>query len=247
MKDKIDLIITIDQFEGPLDLLIHLIKESKLDLFQLDILLLANQYINYIQAMESLNLEIASEYLVLLAELIEYKSKKLLPKESANLDDDYEGINPDLLVARIIEYKKYKEVSQQLSELSLQREKMMTKPQSSMVDKCVLQSDSVIEPMAIYQLINAMEKMQKRIAILEPLRLKKALREMTVDERIIQIQYLIKELPSIFSFEDLCGDIQSRMMLILTFLAILELLKKQFLIYQLKNDTLYFQKGVNYG
>ena len=71
--------VTIDQFEGPLDLMLHLIKDNKLDLFELDMDLLTDQYLHYLNAMESMHLEIASEYLAELAGLIEYKSKKLLP------------------------------------------------------------------------------------------------------------------------------------------------------------------------
>ena len=79
--------ITIEQFEGPLDLMLHLIKEKELDLFDLDINILTDQYIEYLHTMEKMRLDIASEYLVELASLIEYKSKKLLPSEVAELDE----------------------------------------------------------------------------------------------------------------------------------------------------------------
>jgi chromatin segregation and condensation protein Rec8/ScpA/Scc1 (kleisin family) len=82
-----EFIITIDQFDGPLDLMLHLIRENKLDLFNLDILALTNQYVAFIRAMEELNLEVASEYLVEMANLLEYKSKKLLPKEKAAFEN----------------------------------------------------------------------------------------------------------------------------------------------------------------
>ena len=85
-----DFKVTIDQFDGPLDLMLHLIKEGELDLFSLDIVKLTDQYLNYIQAMQKLRLDIASEYLVELATLIEYKSKKLLPNDSSDLEEDIE-------------------------------------------------------------------------------------------------------------------------------------------------------------
>ena len=84
--------ITIEQFEGPLDLMLHLIKENKLDLFDLDISVLTDQYLAYLDQMQELHLEIASEYLVELATLIEYKSKKLLPKDQSQLDEEYEEV-----------------------------------------------------------------------------------------------------------------------------------------------------------
>ena len=80
--------VTIDQFEGPLDLMLHLIKENKLDLFDLDMNVLASQYIDYIQKMEEIHLEIASEYLEELASLVEYKSRKLLPRNDVEVTQD---------------------------------------------------------------------------------------------------------------------------------------------------------------
>ena len=85
-----DFKVTIDQFDGPLDLMLHLIKEEQLDLFDLDISKLTDQYLNYIHAMQQLHLDIASEYLVELATLIEYKSKKLLPNVKDELEDEYQ-------------------------------------------------------------------------------------------------------------------------------------------------------------
>ena len=79
--------VAVDQFEGPLDLMLHLIKEKELDLFDLDIHVLTEQYLLYLNKMEEMHLEVCSEYLVELATLIEYKSKKLLPKQEAELND----------------------------------------------------------------------------------------------------------------------------------------------------------------
>ena len=97
-----DFKVTIDQFEGPLDLMLHLIKENKLDLFDLDIDVLTGQYLIYLDSMDQLHLEIASEYLVELATLIEYKSKRLLPKDESVLDEDLEEDPKDRLVRRLL-------------------------------------------------------------------------------------------------------------------------------------------------
>ena len=86
-----DFKVTIDQFDGPLDLMLHLIKEGELDLFALDIVKLTDQYLRYIHAMQDLHLDSASEYMLELATLIESKSKKLLPNEKEELEDDYEA------------------------------------------------------------------------------------------------------------------------------------------------------------
>ena len=111
MGDSMDFLITLDQFEGPLDLMLHLIKENKLDLFDLDMNVLATQYIEYIHTMQNMHLEVASEYLSELASLIAYKSKKLLPRETVEVIEEYEEDQRDQLVARLLEYQRYKEVS----------------------------------------------------------------------------------------------------------------------------------------
>ena len=100
--------LLIGDFEGPLDLLLHLIKKSKMEIFDIEISKITEEYINYINSMAELNLDIASEYLVMAAELIEMKSKKLLPAKEEK--EDEEDINPEEeLKRRLMEYKKYKE------------------------------------------------------------------------------------------------------------------------------------------
>lgn len=117
--------ITIEQFEGPLDLMLHLIKENKLDLFDLDMNVLTTQYLAYLDAMESLHLEIASEYLSELAGLIEYKSKKLLPREKVEISEEYEEDQREKLVQRLLEYQRFKEVSALLSRQYEDRQMLM--------------------------------------------------------------------------------------------------------------------------
>lgn len=97
--------VTTHSFEGPLDLMLHLIKENKLDLFDLDMDILTEQYLTYLNAMEAYHLEIASEYLSELAGLIEYKSKKLLPREKVLIEEEFEEDQRDKLVARLLEYQ----------------------------------------------------------------------------------------------------------------------------------------------
>ena len=93
--------ITIEQFEGPLDLMLHLIKDNKLDLFDLDMDVLTDQYLSYLNSMEELHLEVASEYLSELAGLLEYKSKKLLPREKVEIEEEYEEDQRERLITGI--------------------------------------------------------------------------------------------------------------------------------------------------
>ena len=104
--------LKLDNFEGPLDLLCHLIDKNKVDIYDINIADIADQYIDYINKMEEMNLEIASEFLLMASTLVYLKSKELLPKES----DDEAELTEEELIARIIEYKRYKEITKTLRE-----------------------------------------------------------------------------------------------------------------------------------
>lgn len=104
--------LKLDNFEGPLDLLVHLIDKNKLDIYDIRITDIADQYIDYINQMERMNLDVTSEFLVIASTLVYLKSKELLPKE---VDDEAE-LTEEELIARIIEYKKYKEIATKLKE-----------------------------------------------------------------------------------------------------------------------------------
>ena len=118
--------VKIDAFEGPLDLLLHLIKESKVDIWDIKIVDITDQYLNYIQAMENLNLNVASEYLVMASELIEMKSKMLLPRVADN--EEVEEEDPrEVLIKRLVEYQKYKDMTKNFKELESIRHEFYTK------------------------------------------------------------------------------------------------------------------------
>lgn len=104
--------IKIDNFEGPLDLLIYLIEKNKMDIYDINLTEITDQYIEYLNAMEEMNLEIASEFLIMASSLLYLKSKKLLPKQ----EDETEELTEEELIRRIIEYKKYKEIIKKFKE-----------------------------------------------------------------------------------------------------------------------------------
>ena len=105
--------IKINNFEGPLDLLCHLIDKNKMDISDINLSEISEQYIEYLKEQEELNLEIASEFLVMASTLLYLKSKKLLPKQ----EEETEELTEEELIKRIIEYKKYKEISKKLKEM----------------------------------------------------------------------------------------------------------------------------------
>ena len=113
--------LLIGDFEGPLDLLLHLIKKSKMEIFDIEISEITNQYLNYIEKMSEMNLDIASEYLVMASELVEMKSRKLLPTIFKE-DEEVEEENPEEeLKRRLLEYKKYKESTDVFRDLEKNR------------------------------------------------------------------------------------------------------------------------------
>ena len=123
----------INDFEGPLDLLLHLVHQADVDIYEINLVDLTNQYLGFINEMEKLELNIASEYIVMAAELIELKSRALLPRQEKEAED--EEIDPrQELIDRLLEYKKYKEVTSDFKKLEEERKNYFSKAPSSLKD-----------------------------------------------------------------------------------------------------------------
>ena len=230
--------ITIDQFEGPLDLMLHLIKDNKLDLFDLDMNLLTEQYLHYLNAMESMHLEVASEYLSELAGLIEYKSKKLLPREKVVIEEEYEEDQRERLVKRLLEYQRFKEVSATFEKSYEQRQRMMEKPMSEITQKWIhttMEGDLQGNP---YDLIKAMNKVIRRAALAHPYETKMTVKELSLDERVVQIKQRLRDWVGKMSFEELCSDCSDLHMVIVTFLSVLDLIKHKEIMFHIDDDDI---------
>ena len=238
--------VTIDQFEGPLDLMLHLIKENKLDLFDLDMNVLTTQYIEFIHQMKDLHLEIASEYLSELASLIEYKSKKLLPREEVQVEEDYEEDQRTKLVARLVEYQKYKEISEKLRIDYENRQKHFTRPVSPLVEQWSIPIESdTLENQSPYELLKAMNRVLQRMILLKPYETKVTIKELSVEERLEQIKERLKDSNDMILFETLCDDCSSLHMVIVTFLSILDLIHQKWLDFAIDSeDHIYVKRGI---
>ncbi|MGM9947243.1 segregation and condensation protein A [Floccifex sp.] len=237
--------VTIDQFEGPLDLMLHLIKENKLDLFDLDMNILASQYIEYIQKMEDIHLEIASEYLEELASLVEYKSRKLLPRTNIEVSQDYEEDKRDQLVNRLIEYQRYKEASESLKIEYEQRQKRYTRQAASIVSQWQNQNTSdILEKQSPYDLLKAMNRVLSRLAILKPYETKVTIKELSVEQRVSQVLDRIQNIHEKISFDSLCNDCTNLHMVIVTFLSILDLIHQAKITFTIdENEIIWIIKG----
>jgi scpA/B protein len=234
----------IDQFEGPLDLMLHLIKDNKLDLFDLDMNILTDQYLQYLNAMESMHLEVASEYLAELAGLLEYKSKKLLPREKVVIEEEYEEDQREKLVKRLLEYQRYKEVSAQFEQKYEERQLMMSKPISEETNKWVHTVTEAEIDGNPYDLIKAMNRVLRRMALSHPLETRMTVKELSLDERVVQIKKRLRDFVGKMSFEDLCSDCDSLHMVIVTFLSVLDLIKHKEITFTLDaQDVIWIIKG----
>ncbi len=213
--------ILIGDFEGPLDLLLHLIKKSKMEIFDIEISKITEEYIKYIDSMKELNLDIASEYLVMASELIEIKSKKLLPIKEEK--EDEEDINPEEeLKRRLIEYKKYKESTEVFRNLEEKRSYYYTKSPENMKKYSLekLENDGNV---SLFDLLDAFQKLLERREASKPRNTKIARKEMSVKERVVKIRDILRVKKKV-SFIELFDDF-SKPYVVVTFLSVLEMVK----------------------
>lgn len=238
-----DFNVTIDKFEGPLDLMLHLIKEKELDLFDLNIEILTEQYINYIHAMKKMQLDVAGEYLAMLATLIEYKSRRLLNKDNEDIADDYqqEEDSEEDLVKRLIEYQKYKEVTSQLQQLFEERQKQFEKPQAEIVNQWIEIEESY-ENTSAYDLIKAMNRCIKRYKIAQPYQVNITRKNISVDDRKKQLKSKIDGYNKTFTLNNTLLDCEDIYDVVITFLAVLDLVNDNYLSFTIKDDEVYFMK-----
>ncbi len=207
----------INDFEGPLDLLLHLLKQSKMNIYEINIVDITHQYIEFIHSMEKMNLDVASEYLVMAAELIEMKSKYLLPKKETE-EDNYEENPEDELKRRLLEYQTYKESVNKFKELESNRHEVYTKsPEkiNELTDSKITNSDNT----SVFDLLNALERVMERLEYNKPMTTKITRKELSVGERIVKIRDILKTKKKV-RFEELFDNV-NREYVIVTFLSIL--------------------------
>ena len=215
--------LLIGDFEGRLDLLLHLIKKSKMEIFDIEISEITNQYLNYINQMSEMNLDIASEYLVMAAELIEMKSRKLLPNKDEELEED--EINPEEeLKRRLVEYKKYKESTDVFRMLEENRSSYYTKAPESLKNYSLekLENDGSV---GVMDLLDAFQKLLERQQFNKPVNTKIARKELSVKERVAKIRDVLK-IQKRVNFIELFEDF-SKPYVVVTFLSVLEMAKNK--------------------
>lgn len=220
MEYKIDLPV----FEGPLDLLLHLIKQDNIDIMDISIDKITKQYLDYINLMEELNLDIASEYLVMAAELIEMKSSTLLPQSNEETEDEYEEDPRQKLINRLLEYKYYKESTEIFNELEEKRKEIFTKEISEM-DEFIDDNEKANIDATMEDLLNAFQKFLENKENLKPLKTKITNKEYSVSKRCIEIKDILRKKKKV-SFKEIIES-YTKEYIVVTFLAILSMCKKE--------------------
>jgi len=211
--------VELDVFEGPLDLLLYLIKQDELDIYDIPIVRITNQYMEYLQVMKLLDLNIAGEFIVMAATLMMIKSRMLLPVEERPELEDEEDPRWDL-VRQLVEYKKFKDAASHLGELELRQENMFSRSGEGI--QLGPEPDIALEDVSIFDLITAFNEALRKAP-------REELREIfaekfTVAEKIDHIMGLMRDRGKA-SLSRLLAGMTHRYEMVCTFLAILELIR----------------------
>jgi segregation and condensation protein A len=224
--------LKLDSFEGPLDLLLHLIDKSELDITEISISEITDQYLEYLEAMQELNLEIASEFLVMASSLLAMKSGQLLPRP-IELDVpliEYEDPDYDprqALMERLIEYKKYKQIAEELRIREEKRSRVYTKPPEDL-RPFLAERETKQNPVEGVTLFDLLDAFRKALAKAQPDEYVVDVHrdEISVEGRMLEILDQLLFSGGRLTFHELLGDYYRRSDIVVTFLALLELMKK---------------------
>jgi segregation and condensation protein A len=218
--------IRLDIFEGPLDLLLYLIKEEELNIYDIPITRITEQYLEYLSMMELLDLEIAGEFLVMAATLMQIKSKMLLPPDPETVETEEADPRAEL-VRRLLEYKAYKEAAEKLRDFETNRSGIFTRFN---VEPELDGDDSPFCDASLFDLISAFSKVLKGLPNESFHQVMKD--EYTVAEKVHEIFHRLAKEPKIY-FSALFKGAKNKFEVITTFLAILELIRlKEILAHQ---------------
>ena len=214
--------VKLEIFEGPLDLLLYLIKRDEIDIYDISIERITRQYLEYLQTFKELNVDLAGEFVVMAANLIYLKSRSLLPVDQQPPDEEAEEDDPRWdLIRQLIEYKKFKEAAAQLHVRELEQERIFSRDGGSAAT--IAAAPLRLGEVGIFQLINAFQNVIKRVETREDLR-EIFGEHFTVSDKIeIILRRVAGDVR--LRFSDLFGTIASRVEIVVTFLALLELIR----------------------
>ncbi|HET9857949.1 MAG TPA: segregation/condensation protein A [Chthoniobacterales bacterium] len=213
--------VKLEVFEGPLDLLLYLVKRDEIDIYDISLERITRQYLEYLQAFKELKIDVAGEFVVMAANLIYLKSRSLLPLDQQPPEEDAEEDDPRWdLIRQLIEYKKFKEAAAQLHDRALEQERIFTRDGGSVA---ISDAPLPLHEVGIFQLIHAFQEVIKRVEAREDLREIFGER-FSVSDKIQQILERVGNGTPV-RFSELFGQIASRVEIVVTFLALLELIR----------------------
>jgi segregation and condensation protein A len=209
--------VRLSQFEGPLDLLLHLIRRDKIDIYDIPISHITHEYLSYIEIMQELELELAGEFFVMAATLMRIKAQMLLPRRS---DVDEEEEDPrDELVQNLLEYKKYKEAAQHMAEMENDRRRVFTRPTAVFVSD---DEEGPVLEVTVFDLLGAFKKVFDELKKQVSYRISRD--QVTIEEKFEIIRTNLQSRREMLFTELFEGDF-SKMDIIVTFLAVLEMVR----------------------
>lgn len=225
--------IELKDFNGPLDLLLHLVKINKMDIYDINIEIITKEYLDFINNHSDLTIDAYSEYLVMASELIHLKSKMLLNNKNDEEDNDlFEIDSSEELQRRLLEYQKIKDIADDFRILEEKRSKVYTKLQSNLSE--YKENTPLSEGVTLNDLLSAFEAFLKRQKMKEPINTTVTKKELSVEDRVKDIKNILKVKGRI-NFLDLFEDI-SKPYVIVTFLSILDMAKNKEAIIMQKNN-----------
>lgn len=213
---------SINDFEGPLDLLLHLIKIQKLEIQDINVESITNQYMNFINKMKEESIDIASEYLVMASELVHLKSKMLI-NDKDDSEDEYEIKNEQDLKEKLLEYERIKDITNTFKDLESTRNEVYTKIPSNLNE---FKKDAPLDNnISLSDLINAFESFLNREKLKRPINTRITKKELSVDDRVKSIRKIFQEKKKVY-FTELFEEL-NKPYVIVTFLSILEMSKNE--------------------
>ena len=214
--------VRLANFEGPLDLLIHLIKKHEVDVYDIPIALISQQYIDYLDLMREINLDVAGEFLVMAATLIHIKSRMLVPRVEAGIEADEPEDPRDALVQRLLEHQRFKAAAEMLHECETVRSAQWTRPDERLAELAGAPFERELE-VDLFSLLQAFQAVLARARDRQPaIRLPADV--VSIDVRMQEMLARLKKSSSC-GFDELFADLSSRQEIIVTFLATLELIR----------------------
>ena len=214
--------VKLDIFEGPLDLLLYLIKKNEVDIYDIPIAIITEQYLEYMNLMKVLNLDRVGEFLVMAATLIKIKSKMLLPP-AEDIEEDEDGVDPRTeLLEHLLEYQRYKEAAHQLKNRDLIEKDIFTRIQRD-EDIPKTDKDSTVIEVSLFDLVDALRKVIERKDLSDQF-MEVTVEKFSVKDKMVEILQKLKETQHIV-FVSLFDELSTKHEIIVAFLAILELVR----------------------